>query len=149
MKNTLVIKFKERILVMDKEFSKRASVVGSAEYEKLQAARRDYPDFTVKNRTIKKNPSKESYKGLTYEYMERYIRASDEEKSQTVLEEYKRLRVLAECHSIRYPRIKQWFLNMYPEVAEFGFSSGAETAKTENGSELQILENDQIDKSAA
>ena len=81
--------------------------------------------------------------------MERYIRASDEEKSQTIFEEYKRLRILAECHSIRYPRIKQWFLNMYPEVAEFGISNDAETAKTENGNELQILENDQIDKSAA
>lgn len=149
MKNTLVINFKERTLVMDKEFSKRASVVGSAEYEKLQAARRDYPDFAVKNRTIKKNPSKESYKGLTYEYMERYIRASDEEKSQTIFEEYKRLRILAECHSIRYPRIKQWFLNMYPEVAEFGISNDAETAKTENGNELQIIEKTQINNDAA
>ena len=73
MKNTLKINHENRTLVMDKTFAKAASFVGSNEYNLLQDARRDYPTYQVTLRSIKKKEDKESYRGLTYQYMENYI----------------------------------------------------------------------------
>ena len=114
----LRIDFEKASLVMDKSFAKAAAIVGSEEYLLLQGARQDYPTFTVSVKTIKRNPNKESYNGLTYAYMERYITAHDDE-NQTIMKEYRKKREIAECHSIRFPHIKQWFLTTYPEIKEF------------------------------
>ena len=101
---------------MDRAFAKASEIVGSAAYNMLQTARRDYPTYSVVQRTIKRNPNKESYKGLTYEYMENYIMSHCAEK----LAEYREMRLLSECHSVRYPKIKEWFLAKFPEVAKYG-----------------------------
>lgn len=108
---------------MDRTFAKNSADTRSEEYAHLQSVRQDYPTFTVTTRSCKKNENKESYKGLTYEYMEHYI--ITHESKDTVLEvldEYNELRLIAECHSKsrRYPVIKRWFLAKYPEIAEFG-----------------------------
>jgi len=116
--NVLKIDHENTLLTMDKEFARRASIVGSEEYNLLQSARRDYPTYSVVLRKIKKNKNKESYRGLTYEYMENYILSHD--NADEIYAEYLELRLLAQCHSIRYPHIKKWFLNTYKEVADFG-----------------------------
>ncbi len=116
MTNTLKINRDDNTIVMDRAFAKASMIVGSVEYNMLQTARRDYPTYTVVRRRIKRNPNKECYKGLTYEYMEEYIRTHCKER----LEEYKEMRLISECHSIRYPTIKKWFLNTFPEIADFG-----------------------------
>ena len=85
---------------------------------KAKDARRDYPSYQVTLRSIKKKEDKESYRGLTYKYMEDYIRTHANAAAN--MAEYHQQRLLAECHSIRYPNIKKWFLAMYPEVAQFG-----------------------------
>lgn len=129
MKNTLKINHKNRTLVMDRTFAKAASFVGSNEYNLLQDARRDYPSYQVTLRSIKKKEDKESYRGLTYKYMEDYIRSHANAAAN--MAEYHQQRLLAECHSIRYPNIKKWFLAMYPEVAQFGVTEIPER-KVEN-----------------
>lgn len=116
-KNILKINFTDGTIIMDRTFAKAAEIVGSNEYEMLQKARADYPLFHVVRRTIKSNPNKESYKGLTYEYMEEYI--SCHKDSEKIMAEYKELRLRAKCHSIRYAHIKKWFLETYPEIDKF------------------------------
>lgn len=118
MANVLKIKHDTRTIVMDRAFAKASSIVGSEEYILLQGARRDYPCYTVITRTIKRNSNKECYRGLTYAYMEDYIKTH--ENAESHLAEYKELRLLAKCHSIRYPTIKKWFLETYQEVAKYG-----------------------------
>lgn len=81
-------------------------------------AGRDYPTYTVVRREIKRNTGKESYRGLTYQYMEAYIDAH--ENAAVLRKEYDELKFLAECHSIRFPHIKAWFLRTFPEVKAFG-----------------------------
>ena len=49
------------------------------------------------------------------------------DKEETIMKEYKEMRLLAECHSIRYPVIKKWFLAKFPEVAKFGVVEAEET----------------------
>ena len=102
---------------ISKSFAKKAEDVCSDEYALLQRARNDYKGYRV--HTIpKKNENKECYKGLTYQYMELYIARYDKTGEAKI--EYDELRLLAECHSIRYPRIKKWFLERFPEVKAYG-----------------------------
>ena len=135
MTNVLKINHNARTITMDRTFEKNASIVGSEEYDLLQSTRRDYPKYKVKRRQIKKNKNKESYRGLTYKYMENYILSHD--NADDIYAEYLELRNLAKCHSIRYPHIKMWFLNTYKEVADFGkFNLECDDAtKTDNSSE--------------
>lgn len=120
MKNTIYIDSENQRLIMDRTFAKLAANARSEEYAILQRVRADYPNYVVTRREIKKNPCKESYRGLTYAYMERYI--ATHANAATIQKEYDELRLRAQCHSIRYPHIKEWFLNTYPEVAQFGIS---------------------------
>lgn len=124
MKNTLKIDNENRLLIMDKTFAKNASNIRNEEYDLLQRARADYPNYDVKTRTIKKSSCKESYKGLTYDYMRRYInyKESTEESRLAALAEMDNLLFISECHSKskRYPVIKKWFLDKYTEVARYG-----------------------------
>ena len=121
--NTLKIDFSSGKLIMDRTFAKAAAYVGSNEYNILQTARQDYPTFVVETRKIKRNPNKECYRGLTYEYMESYI----EKHASNKMDEYKEMRLRAKCHSIRYPHIKQWFLTTFPEVEQFGVAESADS----------------------
>jgi len=73
MKNILKIDHKDGVIVMDATFAKKSENTMSAEYAHLQQVRRDYPEYEVIRRTIKRNSSKKTYNGLTYEWMEDYI----------------------------------------------------------------------------
>lgn len=129
MKNYLKINHENRTLIMDRTFAKNADIVGSEEYNLLQTARKDYPTYAVTRRTIKKKETQEHYKGLTYEYMKWYI--EEYEKTNLVLEtldELNELIAISKCHSRRYPVIKQWFLEKYPEVKEYGLEGAAALA---------------------
>jgi len=122
MKNVLKVDFAKKQIIMDRTFAKNSTDTRSEEYAHLQNVRHDYPTFTVTTRSCKKNPEKESYKGLTYAYMEDYIiRNESKDTVLEVLKEFEDLLFIAECHSKsrRYPAIKRWFLAKYPEVAEF------------------------------
>ena len=101
----------------------------SDEYEHLQKVRKHYPKYSVVQRHIRKNENKKTYKGLTYEYMEDYIMTHG--SSETVranLKEFYEKRLIAECHgkAFRYPAIKRWFLEKYPEIVDHGMEKIAQ-----------------------
>ena len=51
--------------------------------------------------------------------MEDYIQTHEPAATvDTVLDEFEEMRLISSCHSkaFRYPVIKKWFLNKYPEV---------------------------------
>lgn len=123
MKNVCKLSHAKREIVMDRTFAKLAENTMSAEYAHLQQVRKDYPTYTVIKRQIKRNGNKESYKGLTYEYMETYILSHGTSETRIAnLHEFNEMHLIAECHSkaFRYPVIKAWFLEKYPEVKNFG-----------------------------
>ena len=131
MKNYLKVDIANARLVMDRTFAKNCAIAGSAEYNLLQSARKDYPNFTVEQRTIKRNANKECYRGLTYEYMKKYIASHEsEETTDAVLAELEEMILISKCHSMgyRYPTIKAWFLAKYPEIATFGMDDEQEAA---------------------
>ena len=107
------IDYATETLILPKAFSKKASIVGTKEYIELQEVRALHPNFKITVREIKKNPKKESYKGLTYQYMREYINTveKNEEIKEAVHAEMDRLILISQCHSQskRYPEIKKWF----------------------------------------
>ena len=123
MKNDLRIDFTKNEIIMSRQFEKCASIAGSKEYRRLQAVRLDYPTFAVVRRSIKKAPTKETYAGLTFAYMENYIaKHGNAEERRKVYDE---LRLIGACHKSSYPTIKKWFLETYPEIVEFGIDDAA------------------------
>lgn len=122
MTNITVLESKETLMI-SKSFAKAASRFGSEAYQELRKARNDFPDFkvVVKRPATKKN---DHFKGLTYEYMERYIAAHDDDAKST-MKKFLDLRgesdeakeALAESRS--YIEIRNWFLSQYSEITKF------------------------------
>ena len=132
MKNTLRFDHDARCIVMDRTFYKNSSNIRFEEYAMLQRARQDYPTYTPVIKRIKRNPNKETYRGLTYAYMERYIEGHA--NAEAIMAEYKELRLISECHckARRYPKIKKWFLKTYPEVELFGIEEDQDALITDS-----------------
>lgn len=128
-KSKLKVIYAESVIEMNTTFAKMMQNPLSDEYALLQKTRMENPDFAVRRRQIKPNRKKETYAGLTYGYMRGYIdtHASEETRDQE-LAEFDELVLISKCHgrSLRYPTIKKWFLNKYPEVAKFGVDAAPE-----------------------
>lgn len=114
----MMINNAKRTIEMTKTFAKKASIYGTEEYEKLQNVRRDYPMYTV---TIKKEKSSDNLKGLTNQYMEKYIKNHDDE--ETLADFYILIgrnadgtRNVDAIDRASYGEVKQWFLNLHPEI---------------------------------
>lgn len=130
MKNTIRINYEKKIITYDREFAKQITNPYSDEFKKLQEVRAAYPNFSVKRHTIRKNENKETYKGLTYDYMYNYIVLHEmSAEREKVLKEFEELKLISECHALgkRYSTIKKWFLNKYPAVKEFGIDKEENT----------------------
>ena len=116
-------------IIMTRKFAAQASDPRSAEYALLQATRQPYPNFAVRKHTIKKNSNKECYKGLTYDYMRNYILTHESKAAmEKALAEFDNMLLISQCHSkgYRYPTIKKWFLDKYPEISQFGMTAKVE-----------------------
>ena len=121
----LKVNHQTRTIEMNKTFADKASRFGSNEYDALMLAREQNPGYTMKVITRKTTKSdKPSYKGLTYEYMEKYILAHDDE-NQKIMNEYLELRAMTDeaedalLESATYQEMKDWFLDKFPAIAEF------------------------------
>ena len=117
----MFINEKKNAIELTKKEAKAAAKFGTPEYKALQEARKDYPGFKTVTITAKTPAKKDTFKGLTYEFMESYIKAHDEE----LMAEYLNLRGLsdeakenlAEVHS--YAAMKKWFLKNFPAIKEY------------------------------
>ncbi len=120
--SNIIINNRNHTIEMNKTISKAASVYGTPEYNELQNVRRDYPTYRVV--TVGRKATKNEYKGLTYEYMEKYIAKHDDDK-QSKMTEYKMLRGMDEdglnvdADSADYADIKEWFFQTFPEINEY------------------------------
>ena len=121
---TMNINMKKNAIELTKKEAAAAAKFGTTEYKQLQEARRDNPGFKVVTITRKTTAKKESYKGLTYGYMETYIQKHDDEEN-SIMAEYMMLRGLSEeaeealAESFTYQEMKEWFLKKFPAIAEF------------------------------
>ena len=143
-KSRLSVKYAKSVIEVNTIFAKMMENPRSDEYALLQKTKMENPGFTVSRRQIKSNPKKDTYKGLTYEYMKKYIKLHEtKEEAEKVIAYLEDQILISKCHSqrLRYPTIKKWFLAKYPEVAKFGIDETedqdnkqdeAQTAETKN-----------------
>ena len=129
MMNTgLTINAIANTIEMTKEFAKKAKYYGTEEYTQLQKARKDYPTYSVVTR---KSVSKESYKGLTINYMYNYIKkhpetvVMEDNTEMSTLEVFREIagldesgKKLVNVETAFYGEIRAWFLDIYPEVKD-------------------------------
>ena len=88
---TITISARTHSLVLTKSFAAKAAIFGSDEYKMLQEARRDYPGYKVTVGKTKNKEQKNAFAGLDYDYMEKYIKAHDDD-AQSIMNEYLILR---------------------------------------------------------
>lgn len=120
----MTVNFASRTISLTKKEMTSARRYGSAAYKDLQKARRDNPGYEVITVTRTVKTQRETYKGLTYAYMEKYIKTHDDEK-ETIWAEYKMYRgelldpkdTLPVAYT--YNQMKTWFLEKYEAVAKF------------------------------
>ena len=115
---TLTINRRNHTIEMPtKKYATAASKYGTVEYNEVQAARRDYPNYNVVTRKAPKKA--DNLKGLTYEVMKDYISKHDE--NGEIKKQYDFLRGKSEdsvC-SVSYGQIKKWFLDTYKDFGKF------------------------------
>ena len=115
--SNITINAKARTIELTKSFAAASSKFGSSEYQELQAARRDYPNFRVV--TVAQKTAKPKFKGLDYEYMENYIAKHDNE-DKTIMKTFLGMRGIGDTDEQKvmqaesYGVIKKWFLEQYP-----------------------------------
>ena len=139
MKNVLRVSHSDCTIIMDRTFAKLSENTMSAEYAHLQQVRLHSPLYQVVQRHIRKNTKQEHYHGLTYRYMEDYI---DSHGTAEDRHTYDEMRLISECHSKahRYPVIKNWFLERFPEIKTFGVQQEEEETSVEAPAEAPKLE---------
>lgn len=114
----IIINERNKALEITKKFASAASRFGSDEYLELKAARSEFPTFKAAIKTTGRK-AKDSFKGLTYDFMEHYI--TSRSNSENIMNEYKDLKEMGKSVAAvkAYSQIKKWFLEKYPEIAKF------------------------------
>lgn len=133
-KSAVKVKHADQLIEMNTTFAKMIENPMSDEYALLQKLKMENPGFKVSRRKIKSNPNKDSYKGLTYEYMKMYIKTHEtKEQAKEIIAYLDDQILISKCHSqrLRYPTIKKWFLKQYPDVAKFGMVEIVEQKENE------------------
>lgn len=114
MKN-MFVDYAKHTIQMSKAFAEKAGTVNTPEYEELYKARMMNPDYRI---VVVKNPApkskdeatKVSYKGLDYDFMEKFIMSLDDKaQKEILLEDFKTLK----AEKVNYIEIRTWFVETF------------------------------------
>lgn len=120
----------EGTIEMTNKANKAIQNIGSEEYLEFVQLRKDFPDFRVVVKSIKKKTGKKSYKGLSIEEMKRFVAT----KGKAEAELFDKVITLAKTKNGSYALIKKWFLKNYKDE----YNNELDALKAE----LEELEND-------
>jgi len=90
----------------------KARRYGSPEYKELCKLMKAHPQFTVVQKEIAHNKSKETYKNLSFDFIEKYI--SIQPYADEIKREYEHVKEIAANMGLSvYPYTKSWFLKKF------------------------------------
>ena len=141
-KSRLSVLYAKSVIEVNTTFAKMMQNPLSDEYALLQKVKAENEGLAVRTRQIKSNPKKDTYKGLTYEWMRNHIATHEpEEVFEEKLKNFDEMVYISKCHrgSLRYPTVKKWFLKEYPDVAKFGTLETAEEAQEEEPKNQSVI----------
>ncbi len=98
-------------LTISAAFAKKASKVGSLEYNIILKLRKDFPELT-----IKQEEKREGKKSITYAQMEAFIALTRNAKELTAM--FERVKKLSRVQPMPYKYVKTWFENLFPYYSE-------------------------------
>ena len=115
------ILYGKEVIELTKGEAKQAQIYGSEMYKALLDARHNFPTFEIRVKSAA--PKRDNYKGLTREFMKKYIADNDDEL-HTATNEFNTLCGLDEKGNKKafaavasYGELRMWFLNKYPELS--------------------------------
>ena len=94
-------------LTISASFAKKASKIGSLEYNVILKLRHDFP-----NLTIVQEEKKEGKKGLDYGKMADFINMH--RNAEELKEQFERIKKLSRIQSMPYKYVKDWFERTFP-----------------------------------
>ena len=101
-----------KIIINDK-FYKASLVFGNMEYSLLKAIREDYPELEI---VVKKTRSvRNKYRCMTYEGIELFIKNSNYENKQKLLENYESVKKDTYNKKQVYKNVRKWFITQFPD----------------------------------
>ncbi len=107
MKNGYSFDTINNTLTISSTFVKKASRIGSPEYNLILKARREFPDLT-----ILQAEKKEGKKSITFAQMEAFIGMHRDASER--MKTFEKVKVLSRIQSNPYQYVKTWFEKAYP-----------------------------------
>ena len=104
---------------LTKSEMKEAMIYGTAEYDMLQAIRRDYPNFRVVE--VKAKKSKAAFGSLDMKTIKAYVakHGTEEQEEHFAFISKRTIDEDGEyCEAQSFFQIKSWFLNEFPEIKQ-------------------------------
>ena len=113
---------------MTESFARKASQVGTPEYQMILKVKRDHPQVTVK-----KIVKRKSGRGLNYDMMLNYIRL--QENAEDKEKEFDRQKRLSRVQPMPYRFVLNWFDDNYPDYYDWLEGNETETASANDQKE--------------
>lgn len=122
---------------VDPTFVKKASKLGSAEFNEFMELKATLPGFIFEEKKL--NAEKNTYKGLKIEVMEAFILFYEEGESQTkALAEFRKVVAEGTLKENKSSFVKSWFLSKYKEpYNKSSFAQKSESKKAQAIKELK------------
>ena len=118
------INYTSMTIEMTKAEAKNAGRVGTEAFKEMLSLMHQFPNYKIQVITRAATKKSCDYKGLSFDYMEKYI-ASHDDDSKSIMTEYEDLRGKSDeaqaalADSCSYQEIKKWFLGKFPEIEKF------------------------------
>lgn len=111
------INFVTKTIILTKSFNEAAKNPFSDEYAALTELVKEHPDMNVIVRSYRRSQANEN-KGLTYDYMRRFIRTLDIDNLVSFEMAIKHFEEFGYSSTTLYIHVKDWFLEHYPHHKE-------------------------------
>ena len=117
---SVVFSHQENTISCTKAFLKKASMIGTSEYQLLMKYKAMAPSYSISVRQPKANPSKKTYSKLTFSRMREYIKIqySSDEEANEALKRFDAAVAVAKSKGAMYPLTKKWFFEHYPNYKD-------------------------------
>ena len=110
------ISYENCTVTLSASFLRKASTLGTKEYQEMLQLRHDLPGFQFQKAEVEKKTASK-YKNLTYKHMREYIAASiaEEAEAKAMLGQMKKVEALSKVQTNPYKYVHDWFIKQFPE----------------------------------
>lgn len=109
MKKNIIINREANTIEITKAFYNKACQFGTPEFEELNRAIQQFPEYKITYR----NAKKKTYNGLTIQKMAAYIETLED---KDLVAKFEAVQKVAEARKALYPLTKQWFLKTFENI---------------------------------